>query len=122
MSKASDTVRMNIILLASLAEDLRHYVPSRQRARCVAQAVARELHRLRLQAALEASAGAWQDAGHPEWPMARRLIVGSSRAAANWIGIAPLGAILVTTNPHRFSSPNGLLPDSLCPIPGDVVQ
>jgi hypothetical protein len=110
MNKASDTVRMNIILPTSLAEDLRYYVPPRQRARCVAQAV------------LEASAGAWQDADHPEWPMARRLIVGSSRAAANWIGIAPLGAILVTTNPHRFSFPNGLLPDSLCPIPGDVVQ
>jgi hypothetical protein len=57
---------MNVILPASLAEDLRHYVPPRQRARFVAQAVVRELRRLRLQAALEASAGAWQDADHPE--------------------------------------------------------
>lgn len=66
MNKTSEMVRMNVLLPADVVEDLRHYVPARQRARFVAQAVERELRRLRLQAALEASAGAWQDADHPE--------------------------------------------------------
>ena len=66
MSTTSDTVQMNIALPASLAKDLRQHVPSRKRDRFVAQAVARELQRLHLQEALDASAGAWQDADHPE--------------------------------------------------------
>lgn len=66
MSTSSNTVELAITLPASLAKDLRHHVPARQRNNFVAQAVARELQRLRLQKALDASAGAWKDANHPE--------------------------------------------------------
>lgn len=60
------SVRLNVLLPAGVAEDLREYVPPRKRARFVAEAVERELRRLRLEAALDASAGAWEDADHPD--------------------------------------------------------
>ncbi len=66
MNSATTTVRMNVLLPAAVARDLREYVPQRKRARFVAEAVERELRRLRLQAALDASAGAWGDADHPD--------------------------------------------------------
>jgi hypothetical protein len=66
MTLNSASVRINVLLPAGVAKDLREYVPSRKRARFVAEAVERELRRLRLQAALEASAGAWQDEDHPD--------------------------------------------------------
>lgn len=61
-----ETERLNIYLPRSVAEDLRRYVPARERARFVAYAVARELHRLKLLAAIDASAGAWHDEDHPD--------------------------------------------------------
>lgn len=61
-----ETERLNIYLPRNVAEDLRRYVPARQRARFVAQAVARELDRLKVLAAIDASAGAWRDEDHPE--------------------------------------------------------
>ncbi len=66
MTAASPPVRMNVLLPADVAETLREVVPSRKRARFIAEAVERELRRVQLEAALEASAGAWQDADHPE--------------------------------------------------------
>jgi len=60
------SVRMNVLLPADIARDLRTRVPPRKRARFVAEAVARELRRLQLQAALDDSAGAWEDVDHPE--------------------------------------------------------
>ena len=66
MTVSTTSVRMNILLPAGVARDLRDYVPPRKRARFVAEAVERELRRVRLEAALEASAGAWRDEDHPE--------------------------------------------------------
>ena len=54
------------MLPAEVADDLRARVPPRKRARFVAQAVERELRRLRIETALDVSAGAWEDADHPE--------------------------------------------------------
>lgn len=77
---------MNVILPADVAADLRHYVPPRQRARFVAQAVERELRRLRLRSALEESAGAWQDDDHPELAdgEAIDLWIASGRSQLQW--------------------------------------
>ncbi|MCX7855046.1 MAG: hypothetical protein N2556_03565 [Anaerolineae bacterium] len=61
-----ETERLNICSPRNIARDLRRYVPARQRARFVAQAVARELNRLKLLAAIDASAGAWRDEDHPD--------------------------------------------------------
>lgn len=62
----NESVRMSVLLPANVAQTLREVVPPRQRTRFVAQAVERELHRLQLAPALEASAGAWQDLDYPE--------------------------------------------------------
>jgi predicted RNA-binding Zn ribbon-like protein len=66
MTTTSDPVRLNISLPPDVAKTLREVIPTRQRARFVAQAVERELRRLQLESALQASAGAWQDVDHPE--------------------------------------------------------
>ena len=66
MNITSVPVRMNVMLPADVAKSLREAVPMRKRAHFIAQAVERELRRLQLEAALEASAGAWQDSDHPE--------------------------------------------------------
>lgn len=66
MTDVSAPVRINVLLPAAVARDLREFVPPRKRARFVAEAVERELRRLRLQIALEESAGAWRDEDHPD--------------------------------------------------------
>lgn len=58
--------RLNLYLPKSLVDDLRRYVPSRQRTQFVIDALSRELLRLRLKEALRLSAGAWRDEDHPE--------------------------------------------------------
>ena len=62
----SPQVRLNITLPPSVAEDLQRVVPARQRARFIAETLASELHRMQVDAALAASAGAWADEDHPE--------------------------------------------------------
>lgn len=86
MTLTSVSVRMNVLLPADVARDLRARVPPRKRARFVAEAVARELRRLQLQVALDESAGAWQDADHPELtdgPAIDRWIA-EGRTQMNW--------------------------------------
>jgi hypothetical protein len=58
--------RLNLYLPKDVVEDLRRHVPAGQRTRFVSQVLARELRRLKLKAAIEASAGAWRDEDHPE--------------------------------------------------------
>ena len=58
--------RLNLYLPKDVVEDLRRQVPARERTRFVSQVLARELRRLQLKAAIEASAGAWRDEDHPE--------------------------------------------------------
>ncbi len=86
---------MNVLLPADVAEDLRQYVLPRQRARFVAAAVEREIRRLRIEAALEGSCGAWQDADHPE--------LSDGPAIDRWIaeGHSQLGG-------EQYCSPPGL--------------
>lgn len=62
----SPQVRLNITLPSSVAEDLQRVVPARQRARFIAETLARELRRMQVDAALAVSAGAWADEDHPE--------------------------------------------------------
>lgn len=76
---ASRVVRINVLLPEEVADDLRLRIPPRKRARFVAEAVARELRRLRVAAALDASAGAWSDADHPD--------LGDARAVDRWVAV-----------------------------------
>lgn len=49
-----------------LLEELRSSVPKREQSKVVAEALRRELKRLRLAKAIEISFGAWSDEDHPE--------------------------------------------------------
>jgi len=60
------TSRLNLYLPSELVNELRQYVPAGERTRFVAQALARELRRIKLLAAIEGSAGAWREEDHPE--------------------------------------------------------
>lgn len=62
----SESTRINVQLPADVSQVLREVIPTRQRKQFVVQAVVRELRRLQLDAALQASAGAWQDVDYPE--------------------------------------------------------
>lgn len=58
--------RLNLYLPKELVEALRRYVPARRRTQFVIDALDRELDRIRLKEALQASYGAWRDEDHPE--------------------------------------------------------
>jgi len=58
--------RINVTFPVSLLEDLRRYVPPRERSRFIVQATEKELRRVRLLKALRESAGAWSDEDHPD--------------------------------------------------------
>lgn len=56
----------NFLLPDDLIEDLRLNVPKREQSKIVAEAIRKELKRLRLQKAIQTSFGAWKDEDHPE--------------------------------------------------------
>ncbi|MDO8670596.1 MAG: hypothetical protein Q7O66_04095 [Dehalococcoidia bacterium] len=58
--------RLNLYIRKDVVEDLRKYVPARERNRFIAEVLTREVRRLKLREALEMSAGAWRDEDHPE--------------------------------------------------------
>lgn len=64
--RQKETVRLNVVLPRSLAEELRRLVPARQRSQLIADATAERLARLKLQQALAEAKGAWHDEDHPE--------------------------------------------------------
>ncbi len=58
--------RLNLYLPKSLVDDLRRYIPERQRTQFVTDVLNQELYRIRVRNALRSSAGAWSDEAHPE--------------------------------------------------------
>lgn len=58
--------RINVTFPASLLEELREYVPRRERNRFIIEIVEKELRRIRFQRALRESAGTWSDEDHPD--------------------------------------------------------
>ncbi|MFA5800759.1 MAG: hypothetical protein WC840_07490 [Candidatus Peribacteraceae bacterium] len=63
---SSTTRQANFLLPEDLLEELKANVSSRQRSRFVAEALKKELQRVRLAKAIETSFGAWKEADHPE--------------------------------------------------------
>jgi len=59
-------VRLNVILPSKMVEELRALVPARQRSKFIAEAVRERIDRLRYNAAVSASFGAWSDEDHPD--------------------------------------------------------
>jgi hypothetical protein len=58
--------RINVTFPVSLLEELRRYVPRRERSKFIVEATEKELKRRRLLRALRDSAGAWSDEDHPD--------------------------------------------------------
>ena len=56
----------NFVIPEDILDDLRKHVGRRLQSRFVAEALRKELKRLRLETVLEESFGAWQDKDHPE--------------------------------------------------------
>lgn len=66
MMATEATKRINVTFPVSLLEELRRYVPRRERNRFIVEATEKELKRRRLLKALRDSAGAWSDEDHPD--------------------------------------------------------
>ncbi len=56
----------NFVIPEDILDDLKKHVARRQQSRFVAEALRKELKRLRLETALEETFGAWKDKDHPE--------------------------------------------------------
>jgi hypothetical protein len=63
---ATATRQANFLLPEDVIEELRTSVPKRQQSKVVAEALRKELKRIRLERVLESSFGAWKDKDHPE--------------------------------------------------------
>jgi hypothetical protein len=61
------TKQANFLLPEDLLEDLRKTVSKREQSKVVAEALRKELKRLKLEKALHSSFGAWRDKDHPEF-------------------------------------------------------
>ncbi len=63
----ADTKRQaNFLLPEGLLEEIRRNVSKREQSKFVAEALRKELKRLRLRKAIDASFGTWKDEDHPE--------------------------------------------------------
>ncbi|HDH05069.1 MAG TPA: hypothetical protein ENH01_05050 [Nitrospirae bacterium] len=62
----SVTKQANFLLPEDLIDELRRVVAKREQSKVVAEALRKELKRLKLKGALETSFGAWKDKDHPE--------------------------------------------------------
>lgn len=60
------TKQANFLLPGDLLDDLRKVVPKREQSKTVAEALRKELKRIKLKRALEESFGTWRDNEHPE--------------------------------------------------------
>ena len=60
------TKQANFLLPEDLLDELRKVVSKREQSKVVAEALRKELKRLKLERALETSFGAWKDKNHPE--------------------------------------------------------
>lgn len=85
-----ETERLNLYLPKALVEDLKQLVPARERTRFVCDALAREIRRLKLKAAIEVAAGAWRDEDHPDLATSSDIDrwIEEGREAQGWDQIA----------------------------------
>jgi hypothetical protein len=63
---STTTKQANFLLPEDLLNDLRKTVSARQQSKVVAEALRRELKRIKLEQSLQTSFGAWKDKDHPE--------------------------------------------------------
>lgn len=76
----------NFIIPEDILDDLKKHVARRQQSRFVAEALRKELRRLRLEAALEESFGAWKEKDHPELREGSEEFVRKARKSSRLAG------------------------------------
>ncbi|MBI5401431.1 hypothetical protein HZB05_01215 [Candidatus Wolfebacteria bacterium] len=62
----SATKQANFLLPEELIEELKRAVPKREQSKIVAEALKKELKRIKLKGVLQSSFGAWKEKDHPE--------------------------------------------------------
>lgn len=77
-----DVGQANFLLPIELIDDLRRYVPRREQSKVVAEALRKELKRLRLRSALDESFGAWANEPHSELEQGVEHYVRQSRRSS----------------------------------------
>lgn len=69
----------NFLLPENLFEDLKKSVSKRQQSRLVADALRKELKRLKFEKSLKESFGAWKEKDHPELKSGTKAYIRTSR-------------------------------------------
>ena len=65
MAIQNETKRINVTLPLTLLEELRAFIPKRQRNQFIVSALTREIDRFKLQQALRESRGSWSTEDYP---------------------------------------------------------
>jgi hypothetical protein len=81
------TRQANFLLPEDLIEELRKSVPRREQSKVIAEALRKELKRLKLQKALETSFGAWKGEDHPELQQGTEAFIKSLRKSDRLDGL-----------------------------------
>jgi hypothetical protein len=76
----------NFVIPEDILDDLRKHVARRQQSRFVAEALKKELKRLRLETAMEESFGAWKEKDHPELKEGVEEFVRNARKSSRLAG------------------------------------
>ncbi len=76
------TKQANFLLPEDLLDELKKTVAKRQQSKVVADALRKELKRLKLEKALKTSFGAWKDKEHPEIKEGSEAFVRSLRKSS----------------------------------------
>jgi hypothetical protein len=76
------TRQANFLLPDDVLNELKSSVPKRQQSRVVAEALRKELKRLKLAKTLQTSFGLWKDKLHPELKRGTEAFVRSLRSSA----------------------------------------
>ncbi len=75
------TRQANFLLPEDVLDELKASVPKRQQSKVVAEALRKELKRVRLAKALQSSFGAWKEKDHPELKKGAGTFVRSLRTS-----------------------------------------
>ncbi len=76
------TRQANFLLPDDVLSELKSSVPKRQQSKVVAEALRKELKRIKLSRVLETSFGAWKEKDHPEFKKGTETFVRSLRTSA----------------------------------------
>jgi SAM-dependent MidA family methyltransferase len=79
------TKQANFLLPEDLLEELRKTVSKREQSKVVAEALRKELKRLKLKKAMSESFGAWKDKDHPELQKGTEVFVRTLRKSTRLV-------------------------------------